>query len=186
MLIYHYSKNHYRTLKSLNAQKHRSINNILEYGNHISFFLDPITKELPELYARYDKEHFFFKKGETYYEYIIDLEELRDVLFYLTENPEKNEKFHILKRQHMGPTEFKITLETVKEKYLFEDLEELKKAINSLDKTTIEYLEDLLKYIDDYTEESHLIEQYAPRVPHLMIYGNLLEIFYKSCKKVTL
>ena len=89
MKLYHYNPVEFSELKSMIAQGIKNVgdNSIKGYSSSISFFLEPIPRDIVEILKH---EHDFWVSGRDLYEHVIDTNDLPlDVEYVLTETPDK-------------------------------------------------------------------------------------------------
>lgn len=185
IILYHYSDKMRDPLKTREAQGFVMSPDILKveankyrymtypdlYDRQISFFIDPIPRDLPD---KFDGRHHFWKSGKTLYEHEIVVspanKALENIRFMLAEAP--------WRKKLMDQTNFNNERE-VQEYYLKcaamrAHLGEQGEGISSLSKVIEKYKgtcnQHFGQYRDDPYYETTILPKYAAMVPHLMLY----------------
>lgn len=193
MKLYHYNPVEFSELKSKIAQGIKGVDNhgIKGYASSISFFLEPIPRDIAEILKH---EHDFWVSGRDLYEHVIDTNDLPlDVEYVLTETPDKTKLLY--EEQDWSKAEG--NPELVKQyKQQIEDLEKKKgyrgkgrmklvQVCKPFTKGISKYYQDMYKLHCKYPEDN-LIKKYAATVPHLMVYVGRDSIPVTVVKKITL
>lgn len=183
MLIYHYSKMRYTTIKSRALQRNDNtiprekigINTAPHYDHHVSFFHQrPPLEELPTFFP---KDHDTWTDGNRLFEYAVEVDDID--LFYWQSRETKIEEFY--RGLPMSDDLFtKLRVYEVREfqrklaGYEGKDKSSLKKWIaaqpeHQIRDAYLAFKEKARKYNDHRNPN---LEQYASTVPHLMIFIN--------------
>lgn len=182
MKLYHYSTEKLQSIKTKGAQgklsklemrEAKRIADLMEdvgpYYAHISFFFDPIPRNIAEIFG---KGHDFWFDGNVIYEHVVDAEELIPFKWHMMEM-----------RETMAFADTMTWGEGVSREQRRLQIREL----NRHDKAkgyvgdSLESLENLIEELDIVTAEAFIAErkrdkdresfqQYAAGVPHLMVY----------------
>lgn len=192
MKLYHYSKDRYDDLRTLEKQrpitieeKKKALQDILAYPapgfyyQHISFFFDPIPYDI--LGKIYGKDHRIWYPGNQIFQYEIDLAALGNFSYYITESPEQ---IKILYDESLSDAEYEVQLKElmIKLHYIGEGKSKLIEASKSLIGTT---RSSFLK-VKSYSNWEEIKNKYAACVPHVMIYPEKGIVKYQSVKEVTI
>lgn len=199
MLLYHYSKERYSSLKTKRLtqkfttgelrrieQRSKDREYVGQYIDHISFFFDPIPSKLVS--GLFGKDHSVWVEGTVLYEYVINLKDVEGFLAYeVVESPLEVEILTALEWDYANP-DFA--------KQYFKD-----RAVRSLaNGETGFHITGLIgqykKYsgkISDYItravrhpdfQENRL--KYAAGVPHLMLYPNGGKVHYRGVNRIVI
>lgn len=192
MKLYHYSKEHYDELRTLEKQrpitreeKAKAIKDCLNSGHpgfyyeHISFFFDPIPYDI--LGKIFGKDHHTWFPGSRLFEYEIDVKQLGHFSYYIVETPESTELFY---DDTISESEYYQKLDQLnKDKhYIGSGEKELIKASQSLIGSTREYY---LK-VKSRPNWDDIKNKYAATVPHVMVYPDKGIVKYDAVKEVTI
>lgn len=196
--LYHYSVEKYDNLLTLIARGKEKegfdsdVNDPFSYNKSMSFFLEPIPRDLPSLY---DNKHHFWKEGVELYEYIIPLSHLKEDTPYII--VETREKTDLIRNKQDWDSITEDTLD-IKMKYLKEinELQVKKKYkgmnissfLKGLRTVPLEIRKD---FINAYSyikkdKDFDLLDKYAAYVPHVMFYVDKQVVKYSSVKKIVL
>ena len=188
--FYHYSKQRYSLLKSINAQKgmgltkiiqYKEINNI-NYKDNISLFIDPIPLDIiGSLY----KNHPFWYKGNEIYEHEIITTDIPDELFYWIVETPKRWAFwnnHIASKNPDNDILFDRYL---KELFIYlSKIGEMGYNKNELIFKTKDFVGTTKDFYKKSAEKDPTTKLYAPFVPHVMVYPKGGEIKVNNICKV--
>jgi hypothetical protein len=181
MNIYHYDKNKYSELLTLELQNNLTKEEKIEwerrskfrqepysYYQHISFFIDPIPSEI--LGDFYPKDHHSWAKGNQLWEYVVNIDDLNIKSWIIVESPLKRiiEDFlPWIENDTYKQFYFKI-LNTARflNNERGNDLESLKKQLPRFKGLT----KDAYLKLKDHPNFKNMVHMYAPTVPHLFIY----------------
>lgn len=202
MLLYHYSHKHFKELRSMFARslekegfelKEENKGTIKEkfaYNKNISFFLEPIPRDLPSLL---NHEHGFWKKGTVVYEHIVKLDSLpKDIHYRLVEsrlvidmifnkqNWDLVENNPRLKQRYLDEIK---SLELEK-KYIGYSLKDLKQGILNLPHDIREDYKQAY-VLAKANPEMDMLSKYAAGVSHLMAYVAKIPIKVERSSKIT-
>ena len=176
MQLYHYSKELYPELKTLEMQRSITKDEIKNYESfktplspskpywkHISFFFDPIP--IDKIGVWYGKGHRIWYSGNRLYEYTVNAKDLGRFSYEIVEPPEKT----AILFDDTIPTEvyYSRMLEIIKaNEYRGDSLSDLLKASKPFIGKTAKYFEAAVNHpnFEDFKEK------YAACVPHVMIY----------------
>ena len=176
MKLYHYSKDSYKDLRTLEMQKKltekekdelRKFRNKLspagEYWEHISFFFDRIPLE--SIGQMYGPEHKAWAPGTRLKEYVIDTVKLHKFSYAIVEPPDKTA---MLFDDNVDTEEYyrRMLLNIEKYGYHGNSNRELEKASKPFVGKTAQYFKEASKHpkFDSFKDK------YAACVPHVMIY----------------
>lgn len=187
---YHYSKEKFTQLETKayrNGERKFIVNDIenLPYGNHISLFVE---RPPLDIIGKLFHNHPFWYNGNEIYEYVIELKTLPDKLTWtMEETPHKN-SFYEKYRQINGDvrTDEEIDLfwnELNKERVKLGEAG-FNKA--SMEKCSDKYRTKTRRFYIDAGREFHDAKQYAPNVPHLMVYPELGFLLISSTREVVI
>lgn len=195
--LYHYSNVEREELKSLFAVGKEKEGydyvreNPLIYTKSISFFLEPIPKDLPSLLKG---EHSFWKKGVEFYEHEVSIKDLpKNVPYRLVESIQKTDLIYNKQdwdRVEKEPNLRKQYMEEIKEleESLFfhgNDLGNLQKAIRNAKADIRRDYINMYKLHKKHPEDN-LMSRYASSVPHLMIYVAEIPVKVNNVKLIVL
>lgn len=192
MLLYHYSSNFYKKLKTRAKQDNytnedKRKEQILEkeqykksgikrpglYSEHISFFLE--KPPLDKITSFFPKNHHTWFKGNNLFEYIVDSSDLQNFAFEIVEFPEKTELYY--NDDISVETYYALLKQEINEKgYIGFGNKKFEKAAKPLIGQTEKYL-SLLKTRPNYND---ICYKYAATVPHVMLYPEEGIIEYKN------
>ena len=179
MYIYHYSKEKYPELRTLEAQgTHARPQKAPEtYGKHISFFLDPIPKDIIGLL--YGAFHAVWFPGNKLWEYKVDVSALGDFTYEIVESPEKTKLYY---DDSLSIPEYHKKLAEVIKKcnYSGSGKKELERAATPLLHKTREYFIKASKY----RNFDEIKKKYAATVPHVMAYPSTGIVRYVSATPI--
>lgn len=192
MKLYHYSKQHYSELRTLEKQrpisqeeKKKALQETLIhhspgfYYEHISFFFDPVPYDI--LGKIYGKDHRIWYSGNQIFQYEINLDALGKFAYEIVESPEK---IKILYDETLSDDDYEVELNKlmVKHNYIGEGKKELIEASKHLIGTTrSSYLK-----VQSYPNWNEIKSKYAACVPHVMIYPDKGIVKYNAVKEVTI
>lgn len=195
MLLYHYSNEEYKELGSLNyqkkAKKENGVDKIENYSDHISFFLEPIPIDLPDIL---EGKHNFWKSGQTLYEHIVDTNVFHpDIKYVIVETPEKTHLLYSIQdwsKCEGNPELIKkyksqIRKMEIRKGYSGEGITSFVKAAKPLSHGIKGYYRNMVK-LDKENPEDNLMDKYASCVPHVMMYTGMDPIKVKRVKQITL
>lgn len=201
MLLYHYNHKPLKELKSMFArglekegfelkeEYKGTIKEKFAYNKNLSFFLEPIPRDLPEIL---NHEHGFWKKGTVVYEHIVKLDNLpKDIHYRLVEsrlatdlifnkqNWDLVENNPRLKQRYLD----EIKALELEKKYIGYSLRDLKQGIFNLPHDIREdYKQSYLTA--KANPELDMLAKYASNVPHLMAYPAEIPVKVESVSKV--
>lgn len=199
MLLYHYSKDRFSILKTLEKQRkiksdevHKAHEDFLDfekkygiqrpgyYYEHISFFFEKIPLNL---YKYFPKDHSVWVKGNSLYEYTVDSKSIKHFGYELVETPEKIKLYY---NNDITLDEYfkRMGMLYERERYIGKDNDMFEKVVkyNKLAEVQNNYF-ILLKDRPNYNE---IKDKYAATVPHVMIYPVLGEIKPVEIKQIIL
>lgn len=192
MLLYHYSKDYYDNLKTLEQQRQLTKEEIERYKKfkhalspdkpywkHISFFFDPIPVD--KLGKWYGGDHIVWYPRSTLYQYTVDSKSVGDFTYEIVESPEKTQ---LLFDDSVSTDDYyKSMLEImIKKKYRGSGNNELELGAKPLVNKT----EYFFKKAKDHERFETFKNKYAACVPHVMIYPDNGIIDYLGVTKVTI
>ena len=185
IILYHYSDKTLDPLKTREAQgfvtSPEALKEELElkqytaypglYNQQISFFIDPIPRDLPD---KFDGRHRFWKSGKTLYEHEVvvnsAISPLALVKFMLVEAPWR-QKFmdqtdfnneHDARNYHLKCAAMRV--------HLGEQGQGVSDLIKVIEKYKGTCNQHFGQYRDDPYYETDILPKYAAMVPHLMLY----------------
>jgi hypothetical protein len=187
IVLFHYSQEQHPTLKTLrqigysNPEREERFNQSVKtrhlvghYLDHISFFIDPIPRNLPEMSKN---KHTLWKRGVQMYEHQVILDGT-DFVFDIVATPEHLELMEAessdidwSNQESISDYFLKERKISIKNGYCGSGTDELKRGLLKFQGKTEHYFKQMFKR--KLTSE---LRQYAARVPHVMIYsktGNL-------------
>lgn len=186
MLLYHYSENSYPTLKSRALQSNVIAEDEKDYTNHISFFLEPIPLDLPEIL---EHRHSFWRSGKTLYEHIVDTKDLPNqdnLLFYLTETPEKVDiVFYSQLAKNDKDPKYWEAVNKVKGEFTGRGVDDLIKMTRNYNSGIADYYRNLVKMDKEFPKDD-LLQYYAACVPHLMVYTCMDPVKVRTIRRLKL
>lgn len=195
MLLYHYAKERYTTLLTLEKQgkltkkdKEEAHKDYVEkyketrvmplgyYYEHISFF---IKRPPIENISEYFDDHFIWYKGNELYEHVVESKDIGSFMYEIVEHPEHNELFY---NNRIGDKTFYERQAEVEIDNLYrgKDNEMFEIGVSNID-GDINNNFVLLKSRPNFSKLNTL---YAGTIPHVMIYPVLGKIKPLSIKKV--
>ena len=185
IILYHYSEKMHDPLKTREAQGFVMSPDILKveanknrfktypglYDRQISFFIDPIPRDLPD---KFDHRHPFWTSGKTLYEHEVSVSRtdyvFDDIDFILTEAPWRKE----LMDQTNFNNEREVQAYYLKCAAMRAHLGEQGRGVHLLSKVIEKYKgacnQHFGQYRDDPYYETDILPKYAAMVPHLMLY----------------
>lgn len=196
MFLYHYSKDEYPKLKSLNLRKVEDGDkdfpaDPMHYGNHISFLFEKIPLNLP---SKTNNMFSQWQKGSKLFEHVIDTKDLPvDLIYLITETPEKTKLLY--ETQDWDKTKdnpaliakYKEEIAVMEKKLNYSGTGRVdfvlnaKKFNSGILKHYVETMNLAKKYPDD-----GLLDKYAACVPHAMLYVGQTPIKVTTSKQVVL
>lgn len=182
MLLYHYSKQPRRDIRSLKLQGRSRINLDVTpervypgvYEDSISFFLDPVPlKRMARLYPN----HPVWGEGQVLYEHLIDIEKLpREIAFRFVETPLLTQTWDLLSEAEYPSA---LTEDEIRERKIIELLRtqeahgEIGHTLDLLIDTVPKYQWAFIKGLDTVCERvltEDRMSRYASGLVHLMVY----------------
>lgn len=200
MQLYHYSTKKHSTLKTLlnqgkvtvedklkaerDAIKHKTLFGVFQpgyYFEHISFFFDPIPRNI---YQYFPKDHKVWTKGTKLYEHVIELNEQSEPFTYeIVEFPERIELYY--DRKVDDKTFFKKVGSMLKEDgYIGKGYAELSETLHR--KSLVGKTTHFFERLPNRPNYKDIANKYAATVPHVMIYPLLGKIKTQEVKLITL
>lgn len=200
MLLYHYSDKQHKTLKTLlnqgkvtaverekaerEAIKHKTLFGVFQpgyYFEHISFFFDPIPRNI---YSYFPKTHKVWTKKNKLYEHVVEVDDNTQQFYYeIVEFPERIELYY--DRKVDDKTFFKRVGAMLKEDgYIGKgsiELEEVLRKKDLLGKT-----EEFFTKLPSRPNYKDVQNKYAATVPHVMLYPIVGQIKVKESKLIIL
>lgn len=199
MLLYHYSKDKFSSLKTVEKQRkikpieiQKAHEDFLDfekkygiqrpgyYYEHISFFFEKIPLDI---YKYFPKDHSVWVKGNKLYEYTIDSKSIKHFGYELVESPEKIKLYY---NDDITLDEYfkRMGMLYERERYIGKDNDMFEKVVkyNKLAEVQNTYF-TLLKDRPNYNEIKY---KYAATVPHVMLYPVLGEIKPIEIKQIIL
>lgn len=199
MLLYHYSKNHFSVLKTLakqrkisqqeqeeaiktnlDFQKKYGIDRPGYYYEHISFFFSPIPLDISQYYP---KDHQVWVKGNSLYEYTVELKDSEKIGYEVVEFPEKMKLFD---DETLSLDEYfkQMSLLYKNNKYIGNTVKDLTQIVK--DKDLISNQSKYLKLVKGRKDYLDICHKYAATISHVMLYPILGEIAIKDSKLILL
>lgn len=162
-----------------------------DYKRNVSFFLEPIPRNLPSILHN---EHNFWKSGVSLWEYVIDSRDLpKNVPFQLVESNEATELIYrkqdwsnvndnpaLIKKYKQELEQLKIEL-----RLKGEGSTALEVIARKYSKGIANYYAEAYKLHKDNPEDG-IMDKYAACVPHLMVYPGVQSVPYKECNPIKL
>lgn len=198
MLLYHYSSEFFRTLKTRRASGIATPEQIAKavkmaetyhlagaYVDHISFFFDPIPSRL--LGEIFGTDHKAWAKGNELFEYSVDVRTFPNkVLYTVVETPEDIRLLDAVEWQDN---------ETFRKDYLLAEAD--RKVLSGETGFTLKALKLQMAKYQGHTAEYYaknrncddwedIRNMYAARVPHLMFYPPKGEVQWCGIKQLTI
>ncbi len=178
-------------MKELLSFQKRHAPDLYDYKRSVSFFLEPIPRNLPSILHN---EHKFWKSGVSLWEYVIDSRDLpKSVPFQLVESNETTELLY--RKQDWSNAENNPAL--VK-KYK-QEIEQLKLELHlkgegstALEVIARKYSKGIANYyakaykLHKDNPEDGIMDKYAACVPHLMVYPGVQFVPYKERNPIKL
>lgn len=190
--LYHYSKEKYDILKTLEFQRkiteeeyrkaRESLiksNGVLPgyYFQHISFFFDPIPRDV---YKYFNNNHPVWTKGNKLYEYEVYVDDIKKFKYHIVETPDIVE---LIYDESVTDEDFyKSYEELTLNKYTGSNAKDLYEASYEFIGETSNYYKKAFKL--DSKKEQRM--KYAAGVPHVMIYPDSGLIKYRSVNEIIL
>lgn len=190
--LYHYSKEKYDILKTLEFQRkiteeeyrkaRESLiksNGVLPgyYFQHISFFFDPIPRDV---YKYFNNNHHVWTKGNKLYEYEVYVDDIKKFKYHIVETPDIVE---LIYDESVTDEDFyKSYEELTLNKYTGSNAKDLYEASYEFIGETSNYYKKAFKL--DSKKEQRM--KYAAGVPHVMIYPDSGLIKYRSVNEIIL
>lgn len=190
MKLYHYSKQRYPELKTIERQRYithqeRTLG-IAEkekyqrpgaYFQHVSFLLEPAPLDI--LGEIFGKEHHTWAPGNKMYEYIVESSNLGAFKYELVETPEKTKLFY---RKNLDTEAYILEKDKMIKlrDYTGEDNLRLERAALPL----VGLAKNAFKKLPSFNNWLEIKNKYAANVPHVMIYPATGIIGYESIKEV--
>lgn len=190
--LYHYSKELYKDLRTLDAQNAPQIptripvnkpHDLGSYREHISFFFDPIPADIMGSIFKKD-DNDIWKTGNKLYEYTIDVNSLPEFKYNIVESPLKIRLFYSPELDHLSGEDWL--------DYLYKE----KLKINEVGYHKGEFLRVLPRYqnvtrkhylkVMNYPNWDRVKDKYAANVPHVKLYPKGGIIKYESHRKITI
>lgn len=192
MKLYHYSKQHYSELRTLEKQrpisqeeKKKAIEIRLSslapgfYYEHISFFFDPVPYEA--LGKIFGKDHHTWFPGSQLFEYEIDVKQLGHFSYFIVETPEKTELFY---NQTISDDEYDVRIKEIIEEHHY--IGQGEKAFIKASEPLIGSTRDYYLKIKSRPNWNDIKNKYAATVPHVMVYPDKGIVKYNAVKEVTI
>lgn len=178
-------------MKELLSFQKRHAPDLYDYKRSVSFFLEPIPRNLPSILHN---EHKFWKSGVSLWEYVIDSRDLpKSVPFQLVESNETTELLY--RKQDWSNAEnnpalvkkYKQEIEQLKlELHLKgEGSTALEVIARKYSKGIANYYAEAYKLHKDNPEDG-IMDKYAACVPHLMVYPGVQFVPYKERNPIKL
>lgn len=174
MKLYHYSDKQFDEVKSRTAINNTRTGPGICDSNAISFFLEPIPRDLPTIFGG---KHQLWVKGKSLYEYTVDTQSFpKDIPFHLTESDEKtklilsqnwDENIPIHKT---GEYLAEISRLEIKEGLLGRGLLQLESKVIKYNHGIRDYYINSIELTKGLNDEDEIYTKYAAYVPHLIIY----------------
>ena len=183
--IYHYSDNKYTNILTLNQQPNakRDPNRHPDYGDHVSFFIDPLPTDLITEIFDEGWSYHQLKGGTRLHEHVVDPTQIDMIKFHLVENYHFDFLFDVIdsadslndkyiKNSSLGKLIKKADDRLSKQRIIVgTEMSELVKYLRKYKGITRKGYERVKKMKKDRPEEFERIKnKYAADVPHLMIY----------------
>ncbi len=186
MKLYHYNEKPLDILislygRGLNSEDKKRLGDYVNetkdpyaYIKNLSFFLEPIPRNLPEILHN---EHSFWTSGKELYQHIVDTSVFsRDVPYRLVESPEKTDLIYnkqnwtLAEKNPELATEYKRQITELEKELLLtgRGIYDLVKVASRY-KGITEYYKKAYKLHKKFPEDN-IISKYAACVPHLMVY----------------
>ena len=192
MKLYHYSKEKYQDLRSLEAQRpitakeKREAQNLARlfhnthpypyYGN-VSFMFDPITKDHWKFYPA---DHHSWFKGSELFEYTVNVSDLPDFMWQIVETPE------ITKARLDDSVSIKDYWKIYKDIILTRYTGSGHKSFEKASQEFIGEIREWVEYMASVETKEAARYQYAAGVPHAMLYPVGGVIQYQTVKPIRL
>lgn len=185
MKLYHYSKNEFDSIKTLEQQEKDGDREVTivdgvkqDYKKHISFFFEKAPLDI--LGKIFGKEHSAWYPGSELFEYCVDSSMLGKFSFHLVESPEKTKLYYdssLTDKQYCQKL-----LQVERERgYIGRGEKYMEEAITPLLGGTRE----AFKQLPQRPNWKEIKNKYAATVPHLMVYPDSGIVRYESKHKVT-
>lgn len=186
MLIYHYSKEKYDKLLTLEKQRNitpeervKAMKAMVQgdhagmYFEHISFFIDPLPLDV--IAGIFGGMHPVWQTGTNLFQYVVETSLLPRFKYEVVESPEKTELYY---DDNISTEEYYRRLKQLnKEKgYVGNGSTALTTACKPLVGRTREFYQQL----SNRSNFDELKNKYAATVPHLMLYPDSGIIHYKN------
>ncbi len=184
MLLYHYAKAKYPELRTLRKQHTLSEDELAKslakqqarfaiglYVDHLSFFMEPAPLDvIGELYA--GRNHKVWIPGATLYEHIVESKTLGDFKYDITETPGDIAEMNADWPEDVDLTEAQMLAYFKKKAARKQRAGETGVGNTAFERAAKPYLQGIgLAYINaSKTYDDYNWQQYAPSVPHVMIY----------------
>ena len=196
MLLFHYSKEKYNTLLTLEKQRvitkeerEKEEREFVEYSKkagymrpgyyfeHISFFFEPPPLDI--MSTIFPADHSAWCKGAVLYEHVIDTNDLKGFQYEVVESPEKTNIYY---DDDLTIPQYYRLLKQLNEnnKYIGKSNKDLEEIGQRFIGTTTEFF----KQIKDRPNYDEIKYKYAATVPHVMLYPHLGQIKPKKISKV--
>lgn len=196
MLLYHYSKEKYNTLLTLEKQgaitkeeREKEENSFIEhskkagylrpgyYFEHISFLFEP--PPLENMSTIFPPDHSVWIKGITLYEYVVDTDKIKGFQYEVVESPEKTNIYY---DDDLSISQYYRKLKEIIERNKY--IGKSNKDLEEIGKRFVGTTTDFFNQIKDRPNYEEIKYKYAATVPHVMLYPYLGQIKPDRISKV--